>query len=175
MEYYITSKRTKFIIVVLALFIVLSTVMASAETIEVDSRYKEPQIFIKNTDLPTVMIGEVFELNLTLLNESIYTARDAYITPQLEGTPFESVELINRVKLNRILAGKETDISFKYKVDEHTEPGIYPLTFNFNYQNMYRDEFPTRTRTIYIEVTEAPDLPELKVNSVMSNPVDIKA
>src|SRR6056297_2869233 len=112
MEYYITSKRTKFIIAVLALFIVLSTVMASAQKIEVDSTYKEPQIFIKNTDLPTVMIGEVFELNLTLLNESIYTARDAYIIPKFaEDTPFESVELINRVKLNRILAGKETDVS----------------------------------------------------------------
>jgi len=175
MEYFITNKRTKIFIAILSLFIILSTITASAETIEVDSRYKEPQIFIKNMDLPQVMVGEVFELNLTLLNESIYTARDAYITPQLEDTPFESVELINRVKLNRILAGKETDISFKYKVDEHTEPGIYPLTFEFNYQNMYRDEFPTRTRTIYIEVTEAPDLPELKVNSVKSNPVDIKA
>ncbi|MFP4456388.1 MAG: COG1361 S-layer family protein [Clostridia bacterium] len=174
---YLTNRWTKFIIAIFSLFIILSTIGAYAADNDgrVDSIYKEPQIFIKNEDLPEVMVGEVFNLDLTLDNESIYTARDVYITPQLDGTPFESVELLNRIKLNRVLAGKETDVAFKFKVDEQIEPGVYPLTFEFNYQNMYRDEFPTRTRTIYIEVIEAPDLPELKVNSVLSTPESIKA
>lgn len=172
---YLSSKSTKYLIIALTLVIIFSTTIASAQTVEVPSLYKEPQIFIKNTDLPKVMVGGTFELNLTLENESIYTARDVLVMPQLESTPFESVEMLNRVSLNRILANKDRDVNFKFKVNEETKPGVYPLVFQFEYQNMYRDKYTGTERTIYIEVVESPDLPELRVNSIIVKPEDIRA
>jgi hypothetical protein len=157
------------------LILLMSSIVVNAQTIEVPSIYKEPQLYIENTELPKVKVGETFDLDLTILNQSIYTARDVYIKPQIEGTPFDSVELQNIQTLNRVLANQGTDVSFTFKVNEEATPGVYPLTIEFDYQNMYRDEYKGRSKTIYLEVIEAPNLPHVEVSGIKVNPENIKA
>ncbi len=169
------KRLSKPIVVLFVLILLTSSFVVNAQTIEVPSITKEPQLYIENTELPKVKVGEVFELNLNIINESIYTARDVYVKPQIEGTPFDSVELLNIQTLNRVLANQGREVSFSFRVNEETKPGVYPLVIQFDYQNMYRDEYRGRTRTIFLEVIEAPNLPDVDVSGISVNPKDIKA
>lgn len=155
--------RTKQSILLLLMIMLVFSSINGVWAEEIPSYMKEPRLYVKNTELPQVMKGDTFDLTLDVTNESIYGAIDIEILPGLEGTPFVSTEMQNRQKINRILANSQQSVTFKFRVKEDTPVGVYPLVLTFDYKNFYRDEYRGHTRTIYIEVLEAPSLPALEV------------
>lgn len=149
---------------------------ASAESIDMQS--KEPKLFIENSDLPEVTIGDEFDLNLVINNDSIYTAKEIKITPVLDGGVFESCEFMTTKDLTNIVANKSGTVDFKFKVSPSAKPGVYPLQFNFRYRNMYKVYYGQngdRSRTIYLKVVDTPGLPEVDIDSMIVEPEKVKA
>lgn len=141
----------------------------------------EPNIKVKSDiKMPVFKAGENVILNLPIINESIYEARNIVATIDTSNAaslPFTFDQIILASNIDKILAKKgdqiyEDKISYNVKIKADAKDGIYPIKLIYNYSNAYNDSFST-TETIYIKVINDKTPPKLIMENIQtfsSNP-----
>ncbi len=141
------------------------------------SSRSEPNLMIEGGSIPTAAAGDTMNIQLTVTNDSRYGARNIslQLTPEDSGDngPFE-LDSVNLVQYISSLNSKKSDaLSFKMKVKPYAAEGTYEINAQFKYYNSKNDYF-TRTETIYVKVTGNKNEPVLLVDDIKysANPVN---
>ncbi len=134
--------------------------------------FPEPNITIKNQDMPELQAGKVNTIKLQL--ENISSASNIICTPQIgEGTPF----LPSNITESIAISNPYQPFELKLNVLPNTEAGIYPLKLNFQYDYVTSAssgsvtiEHGNRDITVYVKINSAAVQPKILVTKLTTNP-----
>lgn len=135
--------------------------------------YPEPNITIKNQDMPELQAGKVNTIKLQLENTS--TAFNIVCTPELgKGTPF----LPSNITESIAISNPYQPFELKLNVLPNTAAGIYPLKLNFQYDyvkeiltdNSTTVQHGSRDITVYVKISSAAVQPKILVTKLTTNP-----
>ena len=132
----------------------------------------EPNITIKNQDMPELMAGKVNTIKLQL--ENINSASNIICTPEIgEGTPF----LPSNITESIAISNPYQPFELKLNVLPNTTAGIYPLKLNFQYDYVTSAssgnvsiEQGNRVITVYVKISSAAVQPKILVTKLTTNP-----
>lgn len=137
--------------------------------------FPEPNITIKNQDMPELQAGKVNTIKLQLENAS--SVFNIVCTPELgKGTPF----LPSNITESIAISNPYQPFELKLNVLPNTAAGIYPLKLNFQYDYVTRistdngtiEEYGSDSRdiTVYVKISSAAVQPKILVTKLTTNP-----
>ena len=134
--------------------------------------YPEPNITIKNQDMPELQAGKVNTIKLQLENTS--TAFNIICTPHSEkGKPY----LPSNITESIAISNPYQPFELKLNVLPNTAAGIYPLKLNFQYDYVTSAstgsvtiEHGSRDITVYVKISSAAVQPKILVTKLTTNP-----
>jgi hypothetical protein len=132
----------------------------------------EPQITIKNQDIPELQAGKVNTIKLQLENTN--SAFNIVCTPQIgEGTPF----LPSNITESIAISNPNQPFELKLNVLPNTTAGIYPLKLNFQYDYVTNISNGSVTIeheeidiTVYVKISSSAVQPKILVTKLTTNP-----
>lgn len=141
------------------------------------SSSSEPKLIIESTSIPSASAGDTMKMQLTVTNESRYSAKNISVNlvPEDVGanSPFEMDSLNLTQSISTLGSKKSEGLIFNLKVKPYADSGTYQLSAQFKYYNSKNDYF-TSTETIYAKVTNNKNEPALVVQDIKysANPVN---
>lgn len=143
-----------------------------------DDWYEAPKVprltFANVTEIPSVSAGDYLILELTIQNESLHTAKDIKVTPEIGELPIEWEKPTDYTKISSISRSKEKNITYKFKIKDSAKIDTYGLKFNFAYQNSLGEAF-TSSQTIYFKVIQEKSNPVFVIDNIITEPETIIA
>jgi len=155
-----------FVLVFIFMFIPISNISLASIIIP------EPNITIKNQDMPQLQAGKVNTISLQL--DNINSASNIILTPKLgEGTPF----LPSNITESIAITNPYQPFELKLNVLPNTPSGIYPLKLNFQYDYVTSAsndsiviEHGSKDITIYVKINSSAIQPKILVTKLATNP-----
>lgn len=169
----------KILIVLLAIILIIQvpdSSLAGSDEPYTRTSSRAPFLTVTSSDTYIGKPGETMDIRVDIKNTSEYDAEK--ISGHLSGDPTGTVYIKKSAydsekKLN---AGKNGQLSFKVKVDDLAEGGLYKLDLKITYYNQpYRDDEAERytiTESINVKVDHATTTPQIVVERVDVIPFD---
>jgi len=133
-----------------------------------------PVLQILSGDIPVGWAGGNIVIPLTISNVSTYEAREIKITPVLEGDVFTVDQVTVYRNIEKIQAGKSTDIDFKFTVNKNAKAGTYKIPLKIEYKVAHGVDYKSQQVDIYVKISEEHLPPRLVVREVNTKPAVIK-
>jgi hypothetical protein len=105
----------------------------------------EPVLKVKSDiPMPVFEAGQDATLKILIVNDSIYTAKNARIaldTSNVNALPFTFDQAALVDSIEEIKGNEEEEVSFNIKIKPDAKEGLYPLVLNFQYYNVYNNKY----------------------------------
>jgi len=139
----------------------------------VDKSDFKPVLEVSSDSIPEGKAGRTISIPLTISNISKYEAREIRITPSLPENVFVIDQLTVYKTIEKISAGKSSNIEFKFEIDKNAKAGTYKVPLEIKYKNVYGVDF-SDSKDIYIKIINENLPPQLVVREAKTNPAVIK-
>ena len=135
----------------------------------VDTTKYKPIINIKrDIQMPVFNAGEDAVLTFPILNTSVYEAKNISIsvdTTNLGALPFTFEQMALICGIEKIPANKESAVAYNIKIKPDAKEGLYPITINYQYYNIYGDQY-NNSETLYIKVLNNKTPPKIILSNI---------
>jgi len=139
----------------------------------IDKESFKPVLEVTSDAIPEGKAGGTIVIPLTISNIAKYEAREIRITPSLPENIFIIDQMTVYETIEKIPAGKSSDIEFKFRIDKKANAGTYKIPLKIDYKNVYGIDF-TISKDIYIKITNENLPPQLVVREAKTNPETIE-
>lgn len=136
------------------------------------TKYK-PVLELGSSDIPTGKAGGTIRIPLSILNNSVYEAKNIKITPELDELPFAINQMTLYETVDKLPGNQSVNIEFQFNIDKYAAKKTYTLPLTIEYKNIYNIAF-TENKVIYINIDNTNLPPQLVVRDAVSNPGEIK-
>ena len=165
---HIMQRNFVIIIKILVISLMLSILVGSAHGDYGD--YLNTTIEIENAEgsITYVTAGEIIDLNITIKNigDTDIESIDVTLLPTRVIAPLTSIRTLSKLD-----EGESENLTFKICANDLEGTGAFPVSFRISYEDeLERKEEKTLSVGIFIEKTESPGPPELRVTNVTLNP-----
>lgn len=157
--------------------IILTTLILCSFGIVYGSDYtpRVPRLnFVNIKEIPEVNAGEKLSLNLTLKNDSSYSAQKINITPSIGDLPIVWNRPTDYTTIKSLSKNSETKVSYEFNIREDAKSGTYGIKFDFSFQNG-SGEMYSSSQTIYFKIVKEKSKPKLVVENVRTTPEVVSA
>lgn len=118
--------------------------------------------------IPTIVAGNTQKMTFPVKNNSIYQARNVYVSLKMADetkTPYVLENFDLRQYVDYINGTETNDITFDISILRNAPEGLYAMKLNYDFNNAYNDHFST-SETVYIRVKNDNLNPKLTVDGI---------
>jgi hypothetical protein len=143
----------------------------------VDTKEYQPYLSLEDATFPTLYLGEVNEVTITIKNTTRYQARNLTVTPNLTDIQVAGIRvdaITFKPNDTTIDARKDKDMKLKFVVDDIVAEGNYPITLELQYRNSYNDLFTQEIKTYLRVVRDMTKSHQVQLN-LINEPTQISS